>query len=113
MPPTTAGPSDLAGLKLPPVRGPVTSAPAKTVAPIANGATAVGVRSSVSWPTPYCARPDRDQRERADRLRYVSPTHTGSGQPFMAAAALPPVRKYSAKSLGKSLSRIAFAARST
>jgi hypothetical protein len=47
-PAASAGPSERAGLKLPPVSGPVTSAPAKTVAPIANGATALGVRSSVA-----------------------------------------------------------------
>src|ERR1700744_4233384 len=49
-PDATAGPSDRAGLKLPPVSGPVTNAPANTVAPIANGATAAGVRSSVATP---------------------------------------------------------------
>src|SRR5919198_6509692 len=48
MPPITAGPSERAGLKLPPLSGPVTRAPAKTVAPIAKGATDAGVRSSVA-----------------------------------------------------------------
>ena len=47
-PPITAGPSVRAGLKLPPVSGPVTSAPAKTVAPRTNGVIASGTRSSVA-----------------------------------------------------------------
>src|SRR3954470_2435272 len=47
-PDASAGPSERAGLKLPPVSGPVTRAPANTVAPIANGATVTGLRGSVA-----------------------------------------------------------------
>jgi len=44
-------------LKLPPVNGPVTSAPAKTVAPSTNGTTDVGTRACVV--TPRITKPSK------------------------------------------------------
>src|SRR5687768_10123814 len=74
MPPTIDGPSDRAGLKDPPVNGPVTSAPAKIVAPIANRATAGEVCESAATAM-------------MTKRAYVMRGHTG------ATVGLPPVRR--------------------